>query len=287
LDVEEDKGKKGKKQKTKKGRKKKAFFSMEQDVCASYIGLAYGKDLVETEETEEPAENGFLQAYLDENKLKNDWNQQFQTLLSTDYEDRMQLGRLAKEFADAAEAVCVQIVEELFVPEEQRTIRPIFMGGIAGGVKYLEQGIFIKLSCDWKGLYGGDTFSIKSASKELLAVETYLDLRIQDLHFPLVALVLYRGHALLCQSVLPIASNTLQHGSQNAGKSILNESPALEAKLKITAEKLNLQSHLVVSQNRSHSRLLHTAADMEAHIGFDGRYYLLDCARAFPPTAPR
>ncbi len=145
----------------------------------------------------------------------------------------------------------------------------------------------MKLSCDWKGIYGGDSWAIKSASQELLALETYLDLRIRNLHFPLVALVMYRGHALLCQSILPITSQTLQYGSQNAGQTILNESPALQSRLQLACQMLRLAPHNVAARNKSHARLLYSAADMEGHLGADGRFYLLDCSRAFPPTAPR
>ena len=91
----------------------------------------------------------------------------------------MRLGALAKDFAAAAERLCVRIVEELYIGEELRTVPPIAMGGLAGGPKFLDNGIFVKLSCDWKGIYGGDRYSIKAASQELLAVETYLDLRVQ------------------------------------------------------------------------------------------------------------
>ena len=57
-----------------------------------------------------------------------------------------------------------------------------------------------------------------------------------------------------------------------AGKTILNESPSVEAKLKQTCDMLNLAPHSVASQNRSHSRTLYTAAYVEAHVGTDGEY---------------
>ena len=31
--------------------------------------------------------------------------------------------------------------------------------------------------------------------------------------------------------------------------------------------------------------LFHTAADVEGHLGTDGKFYLIDTARVFPPTA--
>jgi hypothetical protein len=257
---------------------------MSEDACSSLISLAYGSDQIVDERTEKPVE---LSQFASNGEL--DWNERFQQVLASKNE-RDDIGTLAKDFADASCALAKTIVEEMFAVK--RTYHPKSVGGIAGGPKFIENGIFVKLSCDWKGLYGGDSWAIKSASKELLGVETYLDLRIKNLHFPLLALVQYRGHALLCQvgdifgftrserfffffffffcsrkqSILPIGSTTLQHGSQNAGQTVCNESPALEARLKLACEMLHLAPHSVVARNRTHSRVLYTAADMEGEL---------------------
>jgi hypothetical protein len=164
---------------------------MSEDACSSLISLAYGSDQIVDERTEKPVE---LSQFASNGEL--DWNERFQQVLASKNE-RDDIGTLAKDFADASCALAKTIVEEMFAVK--RTYHPKSVGGIAGGPKFIENGIFVKLSCDWKGLYGGDSWAIKSASKELLGVETYLDLRIKNLHFPLLALVQYRGHALLCQ----------------------------------------------------------------------------------------
>ena len=46
--------------------------------------------------------------------------------------------------------------------------------------------------------------------------------------------------------------------------------------------KIRLQPHLVGDRVT-----MHGPADMEGHLGKDGKYYLLDFARFFPPEAPR
>ena len=33
-------------------------------------------------------------------------------------------------------------------------------------------------------------------------------------------------------------------------------------------------------------KMLHTCIDMEGHVGADGKFYVVDCARLFPPTVP-
>lgn len=231
----------------------------------------------------------------------HDWNARFQQLIaglqhsSGGEEHHKQRSRalreLAREFASASVAVCTRIVEELFLPNEQKTVPSIITTGVAGGVKYLHDGIFVKMaSRDWKRIYGGDAYSIKAASQELVSTMAYLDLRVADLHFPLMALVEWRGHAFLCQSIIPIdpvRATTLVHGSGDAGIMIRNSNSKVQEKLRLCAERLNLEPHEVVSRDRSHYRLLNCAADVEAHVGLDGRIYIIDTARAFPPAAPR
>lgn len=221
-----------------------------------------------------------------------DWNARFQALLQrdTDLEARsVALRTLSREFGDEAVRVCTTIARELRSP--QPTIPSIASHGVAGGVKYLHAGIFVKMaSRDWRNIYGSAARSIKAASHELVSTMAYLDLRVAGLHFPLMCLVLFRGEGFLCQSVVPIdpVSNlTLVHGSCDGGISVRNSNKAVEAKLKTCAERLNLQPHAVLSRDRTHMRTLYAAADMEAHVGLDGRVYILDTARAFPPTAPR
>lgn len=50
----------------------------------------------------------------------------------------------------------------------------------------------------------------------------------------------------------------------------------------MTAEKLNVKAHEVGLTSES-SKLLYSCADLEGHLGKDGRFYLLDFSRAFPP----
>jgi hypothetical protein len=121
---------------------------------------------------------------------------------------------------------------------------------------------FVKMaSRDWKSIYGSDALAIKAASHELVSTMAYLDLRVAGLHFPIMALVLYRGHAFLCQSIIPIDpvnSTTLVHGSHDAGVTVRNSNTDVSAKLQTCAKLLNLEPHEVVSRDRSHCRLLYS-----------------------------
>jgi hypothetical protein len=103
----------------------------------------------------------------------------------------------------------------------------------------------------------------------------------------------YKGFRLIAMSRLPIKGNdTLVYGSRDAGKTILLDKK-FNAKLKIVCENLGLKSHKIIPMSLRHSNdaitqavTLHTPVDLEGHKGHDGRYYLLDFSRIFPPEFP-
>ena len=49
---------------------------------------------------------------------------------------------------------------------------------------------------------------------------------------------------------------------------------------------LNVAPHTTLPGNGGAPVLLCGPADMEGHVGEDGRRYVLDCARLFPPARP-
>lgn len=51
------------------------------------------------------------------------------------------------------------------------------------------------------------------------------------------------------------------------------------------ASKLGLKKHRVLEKSTGTVKELHLPVDAEVHVGTDGRLYLLDTARCFPPTA--
>jgi hypothetical protein len=50
---------------------------------------------------------------------------------------------------------------EAHTAEWLKSIKPKDAGGVAGGEKYIEEGIFFKFAKDSLGLYGGDEFAAK------------------------------------------------------------------------------------------------------------------------------
>lgn len=66
------------------------------------------------------------------------------------------------------------------------------VGGVAGGQKYFYDSIFFKFPDDKHGLYGGDEGAMKASGHELKGLMSYIDCRIERLHFPLMVLIDYR-----------------------------------------------------------------------------------------------
>lgn len=190
-------------------------------------------------------------------------------------EKSVQLRQLCSRFADTASSVAVKIIEELHLPMNRRTIAPLSeaIGGIAGGEKYLHSGIFFKLSRDWKSIYGGDGNAQKAAEHELKGGMAFLDCRVTNLRLPLMALIRYRGHCILAESVIPVGHDSLVYGSKDGGISVHADSPALNEKIRLAAISLNLKAHRVWNRAKTKSVILHAPIDLEGHIGRDGLFY--------------
>jgi len=88
---------------------------------------------------------------------------------------------------------------------------------------------------------------------------------------------------MIAMSVLPINNSTISYGSKDAGDTVY-DNPIFSSKLKQVAEELGLKLHRVGKDENA--KYLYTPVDMEGHIGTDGRLYLLDFSRLFPPERP-
>lgn len=84
------------------------------------------------------------------NSFVIDWNERFQELLaSPDSLNKFaQLRNLANDFCFTAELYARIIISELYLPTSQKTIKPSSVGGVAGGQKFIVQGILFKFSVD-------------------------------------------------------------------------------------------------------------------------------------------
>eukprot|EP01124_Arcella_intermedia_P027445 TRINITY_DN5370_c0_g1_i5.p1 TRINITY_DN5370_c0_g1~~TRINITY_DN5370_c0_g1_i5.p1 ORF type:complete len:1374 (+),score=357.93 TRINITY_DN5370_c0_g1_i5:609-4124(+) len=81
-------------------------------------------------------------------------------------------------------------------------------------------------------------------------------------------------------SILPVGDTTLVYGSCDGGKSIHKSDPVVNKHMKWLAKQLNLKKHFTGKDQKTS---LYGPGDIEVHTGTDGRYYVLDFHRTFPP----
>jgi len=225
------------------------------------------------------------------------WNQKFmETLALTDEAERRDRFLFwGDKFIAMAEKHAQTIIMELHLDNKAKTIPSADMGGAAGGVKYIVDGIFFKFCQDHeltsgRYLYGGMSPSVERASKaagnELKGANEYFQHLYNDTSVnasvPIQLLIDCWGHRIVAMPVLPINDAKLVYGSNDGGKTVMNCDPAFNLVMERTAQKLHLAEHTVGKSNIS----LHSAGDVEAHRTSDGSYFLLDLSRALPPEAP-
>ena len=83
------------------------------------------------------------------------------------------LAQISRDFRAAAILYGQIIINERFLPNDRKTIKPEAVGGIAGGDKYLvpNAGILFKFPNDNYGIYGGEEEEcMKAASRELTSL---------------------------------------------------------------------------------------------------------------------
>lgn len=228
------------------------------------------------------------------------WNEEFQAAL--DMKDGPKkwekLARIARDFVYCSKTYGKIIISEYLLPDNEKTIRPLTgkYNGIAGGKKYICSGIFFKFALDQmksyrKGskseyMYGvkkaNDQAAMKAARNDMIGLLSYYNCGVMGLHYPLMSQIDYRGFRLIALSIIPIEGDiTLEYGSRDAGNH-LQWKPEIAKKMKQVGKLLNLKGHKV----NSHDHVIYGPADIEAHRGKDGKFYVIDFARVFPPEAP-
>ncbi|ELR18277.1 uncharacterized protein ACA1_370310 [Acanthamoeba castellanii str. Neff] len=202
------------------------------------------------------------------------------------------LSHHAHDFLSAAETYGKIIISERYLSNDLKTIKPVDMGGAAGGTKYICRGILFKFSVDTKirgatklvYMYGGkkpcDEKAMKAGGHELKGLEGYFHSGVDALHCPLMVIIDFRGYRLTAMSTLPIGIDTLLYGSGDAGKTVKADNVLLNEAMEKAGEHLNLASHLVGD------KMITGPGDIEGHLGRDGRFYVIDYARTFPPEGP-
>eukprot|EP01130_Rhizamoeba_saxonica_P010902 TRINITY_DN4498_c0_g1_i2.p1 TRINITY_DN4498_c0_g1~~TRINITY_DN4498_c0_g1_i2.p1 ORF type:complete len:523 (+),score=91.65 TRINITY_DN4498_c0_g1_i2:150-1571(+) len=196
------------------------------------------------------------------------------------------MSKIARDFEKIAVSYGKIIIREGMMHPEQKTIQPIGDRGIAGGEKYITQGIFFKYANNKLGIYEDEEYAQKAAGHELKGLIRHNMLGIDGLYYPLMVVIEYLGIRLVAVSCLPIG-DTLVYGSQNAGVNVYNSSSEVRRIMQMAGEKLNLRGHLCGKRSEN-TCLLYGPCDIEVHTSnIDGRNYVLDYHRLFPSESIR
>lgn len=139
---------------------------------------------------------------------------------------------ITREFGVAAQQIGKLVIEQSTLPPAQRTHKPLEGKGIAGGEKYLVGGIFIKLTRDVAGIYGGDAPAAKAAKHEIRSLQELIACDVPHLFFPMLCIIDYLGLRLVCTSYISgIGSRSLVYGSQDGGHTVYATDPRMNQKV--------------------------------------------------------
>jgi len=232
--------------------------------------------------------------------IERDWNSEFQEALDLpEGKQRYRvLSHLARDFVYTSKQYGKIIIAEYFLPNHQKTIKPFLAGGIAGGDKFQCASIFFKFALDtdllkdapqdkefW--MYGGrernDDAAMKAAKNDKIGLMSYFNVKVPGLHFPLMAIIDFRGFRLIAMSILPISKTTIVYGSSDGGHVVHHSVPEVNKRMRSAGKRLNLKEHKVGLKKLVS---VYGPGDIEVHEGFDKKFYVLDFGRVFPPEAP-
>uniref|UniRef100_A0A3P8VG81 Clustered mitochondria homolog n=1 Tax=Cynoglossus semilaevis TaxID=244447 RepID=A0A3P8VG81_CYNSE len=153
---------------------------------------------------------------------------------------------------------------------------------------FIWKNLFFSLGFDVSEHYqslGGDAAAHAAALCDLRGVEAYTRVDTPGLHTLGTALVDYKGIRVIAQILVPgiLEKNQDQvvYGSNDCGATVSTHPRFLEL-LDKTSKSLRVQRHLVLDQNNVSVELC-SAVETKGIVGNDGRCYILDLLRTFPP----
>lgn len=154
---------------------------------------------------------------------------------------------------------------------------------------FIWNNMFFSLGFDVKDHYkhfGGEAAAYVATSSDLNGVRAYSMLDQPGLHTLGTAIIDYRGFRVTAQTIIPGILEKEQeqlvvYGSIDFGKTVLTDK-RYEELLSKTAKQLKIRPHKVINQAND-SVQLYSSVDCKGIIGNDGRTYILDLLRTFPP----
>jgi protein TIF31 len=195
------------------------------------------------------------------------------------------LYRSHADFIEAAVKGAIGIVH--------KTIQPLNPNEDELAQMYIHNNLFFSEGYDNKEQfekYGGAAAAHVAVSKDIDGIEMVSSLDIEGIHTLGTVLVDYKGHRIVCQTIVPgilkkagTGESTIQYGSVDGGNEILSNKD-FEEIVSSLSNFLHLQKHVVVDgQGQEHD--LSTSVETKWIQGTDSRRYILDLYRLCPVDA--
>ncbi|XP_031751987.1 clustered mitochondria protein homolog isoform X2 [Xenopus tropicalis] len=154
---------------------------------------------------------------------------------------------------------------------------------------FIWNNIFFSLGFDVRDHYkdfGGDSAAYVSPTNDLNGVRAYNAVDVEGLYTLGTVVVDYRGYRVTAQSIIPgilerEQEQSVIYGSIDFGKTVVSHPKYLEL-LEKTSRPLKIQKHTVLNDKDEEVELC-SSVECKGIIGNDGRHYILDLLRTFPP----
>lgn len=154
---------------------------------------------------------------------------------------------------------------------------------------FIWNNIFFSLGFDVRDHYkelGGDVAAFVAPRNDLHGVRVYSAVDIEGLYTLGTVVVDYRGYRVTAQSIIPgilerEQEQSVVYGSIDFGKTVLSHPKYLEL-LRKAGKHLKILPHSVLNE-RDEPVELCSSVECKGIIGNDGRHYILDLLRTFPP----
>lgn len=154
---------------------------------------------------------------------------------------------------------------------------------------FIWNNIFFSLGFDVRDHYkdlGGDAAAFVAPSNDLQGVKAYSAVDVEGLYTLGTVVVDYRGYRVTAQSIIPgilerEQEQSVVYGSVDFGKTVVTHPKYLEL-LGKAAQSLKILPHKVLNEKGDEVAIC-SSVECKGIIGNDGRHYILDLLRTFPP----
>ena len=154
---------------------------------------------------------------------------------------------------------------------------------------FIWNNIFFSLGFDVRDHYkelGGDAAAFAAPCNDLQGVKAYSAIDIEGLYTLGTAVIDYKGYRVTAQSIIPgilerEQEQSVVYGSVDFGKTVVNHPKYLEL-LNRAGQILKILPHKVLNEKDEEVEIC-SSVECKGIIGNDGRHYILDLLRTFPP----